>query len=145
MGPGALMITTIQILILLLTVTAAIGVFATRLKIPPAILLVISGVILALAPGLPAVELAPELVLLLVLPPIIYWSAVSMSWREFRFNLRLIVLLAVGCVAFTTVAVAATSHWLLNFTWSVRVFTRRDRVTSGRCCAALHCSTDATS
>jgi len=117
--PGVLMIATIQILILLLLVTAAVGVVATRLKIPPAILLVISGVILALAPGLPAVELAPELVLLLVLPPIIYSSAVSMSWREFRFNLRPIALLAVGCVAFTTIAVAAASHWLLDFTWPV--------------------------
>jgi hypothetical protein len=45
-------------------------------------------VILALIPGLPSVELAPELVLLLVLPPVIYSAAVSMSWNEFRFNLR---------------------------------------------------------
>jgi monovalent cation/hydrogen antiporter len=78
------MIPTIQILISLLVVTAAVGVVAARLTIPPAILLVITGLILAVAPGLPAVELAPELVLLLVLPPIIYWSAVAMSWREFR-------------------------------------------------------------
>jgi CPA1 family monovalent cation:H+ antiporter len=113
------MIPTIQILISLLVVTAAVGVVAARLKIPPAILLVITGLILALAPGLPAVELAPELVLLLVLPPIIYWSAVAMSWREFRFNLRPIALLAVGCVAFTTIAVAGASHWLLGFAWPV--------------------------
>ncbi len=113
------MIATIQILISLLVVTAAVGVVAARLKIPPAILLVITGLVLALAPGLPAVELAPELVLLLVLPPIIYWSAVAMSWREFRFNLRPIVLLAVGCVVFTTIAVAGASHWLLGFAWPV--------------------------
>jgi monovalent cation/hydrogen antiporter len=113
------MIETIQILVLLLVVVAAVGVVATRLKIPPAILLVITGVILALAPGLPTVELAPELVLLLVLPPIIYSSAVAMSWREFRFNLRPIALLAVGCVVFTTVAVAAASHWLLGLAWPV--------------------------
>jgi hypothetical protein len=42
------------------------------------------GVVLALVPGLPVVELAPELVLLLVLPPIIYASAMAMSWRELR-------------------------------------------------------------
>ena len=113
------MIPTIQILISLLVVTAAVGVVAARLTIPPAILLVITGLILAVAPGLPAVELAPELVLLLVLPPIIYWSAVAMSWREFRFNLRPIVLLAVGCVVFTTIAVAGASHWLLGFAWPV--------------------------
>ncbi len=64
-------------------------------------------------------ELAPELVLLLVLPPIIYASAVAMSWREFRFNLRPIGLLAIGCVVFTTVATAAAAHWLLGLAWPV--------------------------
>jgi CPA1 family monovalent cation:H+ antiporter len=65
------------------------------------------------------VRLAPELVLLLVLPPLIYSSAVAMSWREFRFNLRPISLLAIGCVVFTTVAAAAATHWLLGMAWPV--------------------------
>ncbi len=113
------MISTIQILVLLLAVVAAVAVLARRLKIPPAILLVLAGVVLALVPGLPTLELAPELVLLLVLPPVIYASAVAMSWQEFRFNLRPISLLAVGCVVFTTIAVAAASHWVLGLTWPV--------------------------
>ncbi|MGB6176981.1 MAG: Na+/H+ antiporter [Methylocella sp.] len=113
------MVLTIQILVLLLAVVAAVAVAAARLEIPGAILLVLTGVILALVPGLPTVELAPELVLLLVLPPVIYSSAVAMSWREFRFNLRPISLLAVGCVVFTTVAVAAATHWLLGLAWPV--------------------------
>ncbi|PZR91430.1 MAG: hypothetical protein DLM68_03390 [Hyphomicrobiales bacterium] len=108
------MISTIQILVLLLAVVAAVAVLAARLKIPPAILLVLTGVVLALVPGLPTLELAPELVLLLVLPPVIYASAVAMSWREFRFNLRPISQLAVGCVVFTTIAVAAATHWVLG-------------------------------
>src|SRR4030088_2600175 len=113
------MVEILQILVLLLVVVAVVAVLAARLKIPPAILLVLTGVILALIPGLPTVELAPEVVLLLVLPPVIYSSAVAMSWREFRFNLRPIGLLAVGCVAFTTIAVAAVTHWLLGFAWPV--------------------------
>src|SRR3954469_22363135 len=113
------MIPTIQTLILLLIVIAAIAVAETRLRIPSAILLMLTGVILALIPGLPTVRLAPELVLLLVLPPVIYTSAVAMSWREFRFNLRPISLLAVGCVLFTTLAIAAASHWLLGLSWQV--------------------------
>ena len=64
-------------------------------------------------------ELAPELVLLMVLPPLIYSSALAMSWREFRFNLRPIALLAAGCVAFTTIAVAAAARWLLGLFWPV--------------------------
>jgi monovalent cation/hydrogen antiporter len=115
------MIPTIQILVLLLAVNAVVAVVAARLKIPSAILLVLTGVVLALVPDLPTVELAPELnlVLLFVLPPVIYSSAVAMSWREFQFNLRPISLLAVGCVAFTTVAIAAATHWLLGFGWPV--------------------------
>jgi Na+/H+ antiporter len=113
------MVPTIQILVLLLAVIAVVAVVAARLKIPSAILLVLTGVVLAVVPDLPVVELAPELVLLLVLPPVIYSSAVAMSWREFRFNLRPIGLLAVGCVAFTTIAVAAATHWLLGFAWPV--------------------------
>jgi CPA1 family monovalent cation:H+ antiporter len=111
------MLPTIQILVLLLIVIAVVAVVAARLQIPPAILLVLSGVILALVPGLPTVKLAPEFVLLLVLPPLVYSSAVAMSWREFQFNLRPISLLAVGCVLFTTVAAAAVTHWLLGFSW----------------------------
>src|ERR1700726_4191514 len=111
------MISTIQILVLLLVVVAAVAVAAARLKIPASILLVLTGIVLAIVPGLPTVELAPELVLLLVLPPVIYSSAVAMDWREFRFNLRPISLLAVGCVVFTTLATAAAAHWILRLSW----------------------------
>ncbi|HUB65728.1 MAG TPA: Na+/H+ antiporter [Methylocella sp.] len=113
------MISTIQLLVLLLAVVATVAILAARLQIPSAILLVLTGVILALIPGLPTLELAPELVLLLVLPPVIYASAVAMSWREFRFNLRPISLLAIGCVVFTTIAVAAAGHWMLGLSWPV--------------------------
>src|ERR1700680_322364 len=113
------MIPTIQILVLLLVVVAAVAVVAARLKIPASILLVLTGIALAIVPGLPTVELAPELVLLLVLPPVVYSSAVAMSWREFRFNLRPIALLAVGCVVFTTGAIATVSHYLLGLAWPV--------------------------
>ena len=109
----------IEILLFLLIALAAVGVVSKRSKIPPAILLVLTGVALALIPGLPIIRLAPELVLLLVLPPLIYSSAVAMSWKEFRFNLRPISLLAIGCVLFTTVAAAAATHWLLGFSWPV--------------------------
>jgi monovalent cation/hydrogen antiporter len=118
-GDPERMVETIQILVLLLAVMAVVAFASSRLNVPPSILLVLTGVILALIPGLPAVELAPEFVLLLVLPPVIYSSAVAMSWREFRFNLRPISLLAIGCVVFTTAAVAAATHTFLNLPWPV--------------------------
>lgn len=113
------MIPTMQILVILLAVIAAVAVVAARLRIPTAILLVLTGVALALVPGLPDIELAPDFVLLMVLPPVIYSSAVAMSWREFRANLRPISLLAVGCVVFTAVTTAAATHWLLGLPWPI--------------------------
>ena len=101
------MTATMQTLLLLLAVLVVVAVAARRLNTAPSILLVVAGIGLALTPGLPRIELAPELVLLGILPPLIYSAGVAMSWREFRFNLRPITLLAFGCVVFTTCAVAA--------------------------------------
>ena len=105
--------------LLMMAVLAAVAVAARRLNIAPSILLVVAGIAVALVPGLPRVSLAPELVLLVILPPLIYSAGVSMSWREFRFNLRPISLLAFGCVVFTTCAIAAAVHYLLRFEWPV--------------------------
>src|SRR5499426_3536282 len=110
---------TIQILLVLLAVLVAAALIARRLNTAPSIVLVLAGVALALVPGLPSIELAPELVLLVILPPLIYSAGVAMSWREFRFNLRPISLLAFGCVVFTTCAVAAAAHYVLNLPWAV--------------------------
>ena len=99
--------------------TAAIAAAARRLNWPGPVLLVLAGVAIALAPGLPRIELDPDLVLLVFLPPIIYYAAFGMSWQAFYANLRPIALLAVGCVVFTTIAVAAAAHWLIGLEWSV--------------------------
>jgi CPA1 family monovalent cation:H+ antiporter len=112
------MAATFQTVLLMLAVLAAAAVLAKRLHTAPSILLVIAGVGLALIPGLPSIVLAPELVLLVILPPLIYSAGVAMSWRDFRFNLRPIALLAFGCVLFTTGAVAAAAHYLLGFEWA---------------------------
>src|SRR4029453_5794435 len=105
---------TIQILLVLLAVLVAAALIARRLNTAPSIVLVLAGVALALVPGLPRIELAPEFVLLFILPPLIYSAGVAMSWREFRFNLRPITLLAFGCVVFPTRAVGAVSNGLLG-------------------------------
>jgi CPA1 family monovalent cation:H+ antiporter len=108
-----------QTILLMMAVLAAVAVAAKRLHVAPSILLVVAGIGMALIPGLPNIQLAPELVLLMILPPLIYWAGVSMSWREFRFNLRPIALLAFGAVVFTTCAIAAAAHYILHFDWAV--------------------------
>src|SRR6187401_3271819 len=112
------MTATIQTILFLLAVLVVV-VAARRLHTAPSVLLVAAGIGLALIPGLPRIELAPELVLLGILPPLIYASGVAMSWREFRFNLRPITLLAFGCVVFTACGVAAVAHGLLGMPLAV--------------------------
>jgi len=108
-----------QIFLVLLAVLAGTALLARRVNVAPAILLLLSGIMLAFVPGMPSLELPPELVLLVVLPPLIYSASVAMSWREFRSNLRPIILLSVGCVIFTACAVAAATHYLIGLPWNV--------------------------
>ena len=122
----------------MLAVLAAVAVAARRLNVAPTILLVVAGLGIALVPGLPQVTLAPEVVLLVILPPLIYSAGVAMSWRDFRFNLRPIALLAFGCVIFTTCAVAAAVHYLLKFDWARRLPARRHHFADRRGGAARH-------
>lgn len=96
---------------------AFLSVAARRLRAAPSILMLLAGVAIAFVPGLPTVTLKPDLVLLLLLPPLLYWSGVGMSWREFRLNLRPILLLAIGCVLATAAAVAAVAHFVLGLSW----------------------------
>jgi Na+/H+ antiporter len=108
-----------QIFLILLAVLAGTALLARRINVAPAILLLLVGIALAFAPGMPALELPPELILLVVLPPLIYSASVAMSWREFKYNLRPIILLSVGCVIFTACAVAAATHYLIGLPWSI--------------------------
>lgn len=105
--------------LLVLTVLCAAATAARKFDLTPAIVFLVVGVVLAFVPGMPPIAIQPEGVLLLVLPPLIYSAGVSMSWREFKSNLRPISMLAVGAVIFTTCAVACAAHWLLNLPWAV--------------------------
>jgi hypothetical protein len=80
---GRAVAATILTILLLLAALVAAALLARRLKTAPSIVLVIAGIALALVPGLPRIELAPELVLLGILPPLIYQAGVSMSCANF--------------------------------------------------------------
>ena len=102
--------TTIIVVLILLVVVVALAVVAPRMKIPYPILLVLGGLLLGFIPGLPSVTLDPDLVFLLFLPPLLYFSAWATSWRDFRTNIRPISLLAIGLVLMTTVVIAVVAH-----------------------------------
>src|SRR5258705_3644096 len=116
---GTTMEAKFQTFLILLAVLAGTALLARRINAAPAILLLLAGIVLAFVPGMPSLELPPELVLLVVLPPLVYSASVAMSWREFKFNLRPIILLSVGCVIFTAFAVAAATHYLIGLPWSI--------------------------
>jgi CPA1 family monovalent cation:H+ antiporter len=102
----------------LLTAVGVLLVLAPVLRVPYPILLVVGGLALGLAPGLPDFELPPELVLIAFLPPLLYSAAFFTSLRDLRANVGPISLLAVGLVAATTAGVAVIAHWVVDgMTW----------------------------
>jgi CPA1 family monovalent cation:H+ antiporter len=107
---------TAEIIIGLLVLVTGLVWLATKLRVPYPILLVLGGLLIALAP-LPAVPLRPDLIFLLFLPPLLYRAGLLTSWRDFRANLRPISMLAIGLVLATTLAVAYVAHALIGLPW----------------------------
>ena len=96
----------------LLVAVALLAFVARRLHVPYPIVLVLGGLAIALVPRLPHVQLAQDTVFLVFLPPLVYGAGWFTSVRDFRANLRPIVLLAIGLVLFTVVCIAGLAHML---------------------------------
>ena len=114
-------INQIELLLLaLLVLVAALAVLAKRLSIPYPIVLVIGGLALSLLPHAPRISLNPDIVFLVILPPLLFSAAFHISWREFRNNLVSIFMLAFGLVGFTVYGVALFTRWMLpGFDWKL--------------------------
>lgn len=111
----------LELLLLTLSVAvAALALVAKRLQIAYPIILVIGGLVLSLIPRIPRVTLDPELVFLVILPPLVFSAAFHTSWRDFRQNLTGILMLAFGLVGFTMFGVALFMRFLFpDFGWSL--------------------------
>ena len=101
------------IFLLLLLFVAGLAALAKRFNTPYPIILVIGGLILSFFPRAPHTALNPDVVFLVILPPLLFSSAFTTSWRDFRYNLVSISMLALGLVLFTVRGVASISHWIL--------------------------------
>jgi CPA1 family monovalent cation:H+ antiporter len=97
----------------LMIVISIVALVARRLHVPYPILLVIGGLALAFVPGLPRPKLDPEMVFFIFLPPLLFPAALFTSWRDFRQNIRPIIMLAVGLVLFTMVIAGWLAHLLI--------------------------------
>jgi Na+/H+ antiporter len=103
----------IELILALLIAVAVLATAAQALRVPYPILLVLAGLLLALLPAVPNVVLAPELVFLFFLPPLLYIAGFDTSFREVKAQLRSILSFAVGLVLATTILVAVIAHTLL--------------------------------
>jgi monovalent cation/hydrogen antiporter len=108
------------LLLALMVAVAGLSVLARMVRVPYPILLVLGGLVLGFVPGMPEVELPPELVLVAFLPPLLYWAGFFSSPRDLKADARPIGLAAVGLVLATTVAVAAVAHAVVDgMSWPV--------------------------
>ena len=94
------------IFLFLLLLVALFAALARRINIPYPILLVVAGLGISFIPRVPHVQLNPELVFIVFLPPLLYASAWQTNFREFRANLVSISMLALGLVGFTVCGIA---------------------------------------
>ena len=99
--------------ILMLAVIGMAAYLAPKVAIPAPVLLAVFGVAWSLIPWLPTPKIAPEVVLGIFLPPLLYADAWEASWIDFRRWLRPILQLAIGLVAFTILVVGLVAHWTL--------------------------------
>jgi Na+/H+ antiporter len=100
-------------IVILMAVAVFGAALARKIGILSPIVLMIIGLGLSFVPGFPSFHLEPELVLVGILPPLLYVAALQTSVPAFRFNLRPILLLGVGLVVFTALAVGFVVHLIL--------------------------------
>ena len=114
----------LTIVLILFSLTTALSLGAVKLKIPYPTAMVIAGLLIGITiflfPNLSylAIRLDPTILFSAILPPLLYAAAWTTSWNSFRDNLRPIMMLAIGCVLFTTLGIAAiTTAMIPVFTW----------------------------
>ncbi len=102
----------------LLVAVAGLVMLSNFLRVPYPVLLVIGGLALGLVPIVPNIELPPDLILLIFLPPLLYSAAFFSSPRDLRANLRPIASLSIALVLLTTVTVAVVAHAVIGLPWA---------------------------
>jgi CPA1 family monovalent cation:H+ antiporter len=97
---------SIETVLLLVVLATVVATFARRWQLPAPSLLVVAGVLVGVLPGVPAVEVTPELVSLVVLPPLLFAAGEELPWRELRAVWRPVTVLSIGLVLVSAAAVA---------------------------------------
>ncbi len=103
----------VGLIVLLLFGITFLGLLSFRYRFPFPIVLILSGIVISLIPGLPVISLNPEIVFLIFLPPLLYAAAWNTSWHNFKAAISPIARAAVGLVLFTMLLVAVAAHMLI--------------------------------
>jgi Na+/H+ antiporter len=100
---------TVETVVLLVALATVVAAFAGRLRVPAPGLLVLAGLAAASLPGAPAVHVTPQVISLVVLPPLLYAASEELAWRDLRAVWRPVAVLAVGLVLASAAAVAGVT------------------------------------
>ncbi|MDB5315011.1 MAG: uncharacterized protein JWO24_855 [Rhodospirillales bacterium] len=112
----------VEAVLALIAVCIGFALIAQRSRLPYSVILVVGGMAIAFIPGMPQIELDPQIALAFFLPPMLQASGYRTDWRDFRTNLRPILLLAVGAVLFTTACVAIVARILIpELPWAAAI------------------------
>lgn len=108
----------VQTTLALLAAVTLLCWISARIRLPYPIVLVLAGLPIAFIPGLPRIELHPDVVFLLFVPPLLYRAATTTDWRQFKRDIHTISLLAIGLVFLTMLLAAGVAHWVVGMPWS---------------------------
>lgn len=109
-----------SIIIFILAIVIGLSAFADKVKLPYPILLVIVGIAIGFIPTMNEIEINPEIIFLLFLPPLLYDASFNISPKDFKTNLNTISTLAITLVFLTTFWIAVVAHYMIpNITWSL--------------------------
>jgi len=107
-----------SIIIFILAIVIGLSAFAHKIKLPYPILLVIAGIAIGFIPSMGEIEINPEIIFLLFLPPLLYDASFNISTKDFKTNINTISTLAISLVFLTTIGIAVVARYMIpGMTW----------------------------
>lgn len=101
------------IIIFILAIMIGLSAIADKIKLPYPIILIIAGIAVGFIPSLPVIDINPEIIFLIFLPPLLYDAAFNISFKEFKTNINTISTLAISLVFITTLGIAVVAHYII--------------------------------
>jgi CPA1 family monovalent cation:H+ antiporter len=106
------------VVLFILAMMIGLSALADRIKLPYPILLIVAGIAIGFAPSVPKIEINPEIIFLIFLPPLLYDAAFNIPYKDFKTHINTIGTLAITLVFLTTAGIAVVAYYLVpGMTW----------------------------